>query len=299
MSAPALAASRALAVLNYFTANPRRSFTLSELASALSVSMASLSAVLRSLTDEGYLVRHPRHKTYELGPALIAAGNAASAQHPVVELARPEMRRLAKDTSSECAGSAVVGDEILLMLLEGRPSAQIPQLILGQRIPFLPPFGEVFLAWSSDSAVEHWILQLGDRLDPAVREHLGQALAHVRQRGYSVSLQNDRLAQVAHTRTELARHPSDAALRAELIEVVRSLGNDYELLNAEPDEHYDAGLMAAPVFGVDGSVVFAVTLSGLGILTGRQIVDTAARLTSVTLHLTRQINGRLPATIVG
>jgi DNA-binding IclR family transcriptional regulator len=294
MSAPAPAASRALAVLSYLTANPQQSFTLSELSSALSINMASLSAILRSLVDSGYLLRHPRHKTYELGPAVIAAGNAASVRHPVVELARPEMRRLAEETGSECVGSTVVGDEILIMVLEGRPSVQLPQMSLGQRIPLNPPLGGVFLAWSPPTRIERWLAQLGKNIDTATRTHLASALDHVRRRGYSVNLFSDQLQRVTQTLTELAHHPLQKDLHKQLVELVSSLGSDYELLDADPDKEYDGALVAAPVFGSDGSVVFAVTLSALLGRNGRDIMRTADRLSAVTLHLTRQIGGRVP-----
>jgi DNA-binding IclR family transcriptional regulator len=291
VAASALAANRALAVLNYFTANPNRAFTLSELSSALSVSMASLSAVLRSLTDAGYLVRHPRHKTYQLGPSLIAVGNAASAQHPVVELARPEMRALAAETGCECVGSTVVGDEILLIALEGRPSPRTPQLILGQRLPFLPPLGEVFVAWSSDRDIERWIGKLGANVKAAPRKHLDQALAHVRRRGYSVNLVKDDVQRLAR---EMAQHPGKESARKDLIALIASLGDDYELLDTDPNKEYAAAIIAVPVFGIDGSVVFALTLSAVVGLTGRTLAGTAEKLMGVGLHLTRQIGGRVP-----
>jgi DNA-binding IclR family transcriptional regulator len=294
MSAPALAASRAVATLNYFTANPQGTFTLSELSSALSVNMASLSAVLRSLTDAGYLVRHPRHKTYQLGPAVIAAGNAASVQHPVVELAVPEMRRLAKETGSECVGSTVIGDDILIMVLVGRPSVHLPRIGLGQRVPLHPPLGEVFLAWSAPEQVERWMKQLGNGINKPVRDHLQRALEFVRMRGYSINLIGERSLLISETLTELARHPRRTELHQQLADIVATLGDGYELLDAEPVELYREAMVAAPVFGPDGSVVFAITLTGLVNLRGREIIQTAEQLRAVTLQLTRRISGRLP-----
>jgi DNA-binding IclR family transcriptional regulator len=96
--------ARGIAVIDFFTANPGRAFTLSEISVALGINLAWLSSVLRSLTDGGYLVRHPRHKTYELGTVLIASGHATTQRHPVVDLARPEMRRLAEETGTGCIG---------------------------------------------------------------------------------------------------------------------------------------------------------------------------------------------------
>jgi DNA-binding IclR family transcriptional regulator len=292
MSTPALAAGRALAVLNYLTANPQRSFTLSELSTALQINKASLSSVLRAHTDAGYLTRHPRHKTYSLGLATIAAGHAAAAQNPVVELARPEMRRLAKETDCECVGSAVIGAEILILTLEGKPALRLQQMMPGQRLPLRPPMGEVFVAWGSKSERERWLRAAGE--SDATRDHLLLALHEVRRRGYSVNLFTDRLFHVSRVLTELASAPLRADLQAQLEGTLAGLGSGYELLDTAPDETYEGALIVAPVFGADGSVVFAITISGLMRLTGRDIVRAADRLGAVTLHLTRQIGGRVP-----
>src|ERR1700728_3864008 len=98
---PALAATRAIDVTNFVAMNSRRSFSLTELSKAVSVSPASLSDVLLALTESGWLIRHPQHKTFEIGPALVAGGYAASMRHPVGELARPFMERLAA-LGTEC-----------------------------------------------------------------------------------------------------------------------------------------------------------------------------------------------------
>ena len=98
------------------TVHPRMAFTLSELSTALSVSPASMSAVLLALSDSGYIARNARHRTYTLGPALVAAGNGASERHPVIEAARPELFRLAA-FGGECVGSAAVGDDLMILAI--------------------------------------------------------------------------------------------------------------------------------------------------------------------------------------
>jgi DNA-binding IclR family transcriptional regulator len=226
---------------------------------------------------------------------VIAAGNAAAIRHPVVDLVRPEMRRLAKDLGTECVGSAVVGNEILVMSLEGRPSHQNAQMALGQRIPLSPPLGEVFLAWAPSASVDRWLSRVGNEDGaPEARAHLRNALNQVRRLGYSVNMFNDSLWRISQLLTEIARQPARAELHEEVATLVASLGNGYEILDSDSDRQYDATLIAAPVFGADGSVVFAITLSGVIGLTGSEIVSTAARLTAVTLHVTRQIGGRIP-----
>jgi DNA-binding IclR family transcriptional regulator len=59
MVSSALSANRALAALDWVVGHPGESFTLSELSRAIGVNVPSLMSVLKSLTDAGYLVRHP------------------------------------------------------------------------------------------------------------------------------------------------------------------------------------------------------------------------------------------------
>ncbi|MDG4863678.1 helix-turn-helix domain-containing protein, partial [Streptomyces sp. T-3] len=110
MVRPALAAGRALAVLDYFAAHPEQSYSLSELSEALDINLASLLSVLQALVDAGYLVRHPQRKTYGLGMSLVAAGHAALTRHRVVDRARSELRALAAESGAAYVVSAVAGD---------------------------------------------------------------------------------------------------------------------------------------------------------------------------------------------
>src|SRR5205807_5671765 len=54
---PAPGAERVVAVLNFLTAHPDESFTLSELARRLDLNKATCHALLMTLTDAGYLLR--------------------------------------------------------------------------------------------------------------------------------------------------------------------------------------------------------------------------------------------------
>ena len=54
--------------------------------------------MLTALTDAGYVLRHPVDKTFTLGPAVIAVGNAAAVrQYEFVDFARGEMQALADE----------------------------------------------------------------------------------------------------------------------------------------------------------------------------------------------------------
>ena len=157
MTRPALAAARAVEVLNFLASHPGESFTLSELSRHLNLNMASGLSVLKALTDAGYVHRHHSHKTYSLGPALVAVGYAALARYQVIEIAVEEMRRLAADCDTECVASVVVGDEIVIVGASGRPRLEGADVRVGQRVPMIPPLGPIFLAWGEPAQVERWL----------------------------------------------------------------------------------------------------------------------------------------------
>ncbi|WP_236794704.1 IclR family transcriptional regulator [Amycolatopsis sp. GM8] len=295
----ARSATRAVAVLDYFTTHPTRPCTLSELAVEVGASPSSLTSVLQALTDTGYLVRHPRHKTYELGPALIAVGRAASGRHPVVDLARPELRGLAERFDADCVGSVLVADEILILVVEGRASQNTRGVSIGHRIPLVPPFGEIWLAHSEPDAVRRWLAGvLPEEPDEArsgaadTERRLHEVLRRVRERGFAVNLRSEWLDAFQHALLGQRAYGDDA--RGQLARMAASY-DSYELLDESPDATYEPEMIIAPVFGPDASVVFAITLTGLKPCTGSEIDHIAAGVAETGLWLTRAIGGRVPS----
>lgn len=295
MVRPAPATVRTIAVLNFFAAHPGDVFTLSELSAVLGVNMASLLAILQGLMDAGYVVRHPRHKTYALGPSLVALGHAALARHPAIDAARAAMRPLADELGTELVASVVIGDEIVIVATAGVAPAEARDVRVGQRIPIVPPLAAIFYAWSPPATVEHWLALTGAGA-PAERDrHLG-LLAAVRERGYSVGLETGARAELGATLERLADAPVDAALRERLSAVAGDLGLDYVGMDLEPDARYHVSTVAAPVFGPGGEVAVALTANGLGgNPTGAEVAAVAARLMATARSVTKVAHGRVPA----
>lgn len=289
---PALAAARAMSVINYMTVQPRSAFTLSELSKALDVSPASMSSILLALLDAGYIVRHARHRTYELGPALVAAGHSAAQRHPEIEAARPEMVRLAATFGGECIGSAAVGEDIMILSIEGRPTGRTRQTWIGQRVPLMPPFGQIFVAWASETEIDKWIGRLGPHAEPTLREDLRASLAEVRIRGLTIGLHNDPVEEVIGLIHESTEHPSQ--IHDRLIDAIPAQVRGYTLHSIDLDGRYDVANLAVPVFGPDGSVVFAMTLFGITGIKGSDLVDLCGEMLSSGRIVTRAIGGRAP-----
>ncbi|MET7298369.1 helix-turn-helix domain-containing protein [Embleya sp. NPDC005575] len=296
MVRPALAAGRAVEILNFFAAHPGSAYTLSELHAALGINLASALSVLQALEDAGYLVRHPRRKTYELGPALVALGDAALRGNPAVDLARTHLRELADEFDTELIASVAVGDEIVILAVEGRPQLASADVRVGQRLRMVPPLGQVFHAWSTPAEVDAWLDRLDERVRGTARILLPPTLAAVRERGYSITLDSPTRTRIGATLERMAEHPREAAsLRDRLAELAAALGEEeYELIAVDPDTVYDISTLVAPVFDAAGRVSVALTLNGLQGVTGRRVTTHGERLASVARLVTRRSGGRAP-----
>lgn len=291
MARPAPSAARTVALLDFLAAHPTERFGVSALARRLDTSKATLHALVATLTDAGYLLRHPVDKTYSLGPALVAVGNAAaSRQLDVVDHARGEMRRLADELAVLCVASAAIGGEIVILGREGDLGPLAPDVRVGHRLPLVPPLGTVFMAWSPDADIEAWLQRTGPSAAPDRIARFRRAVGAVRERGYSLALEADARVQIGRA---LGSRESgvDAAQLARLVD---ELGHEeYVLAELEHASSYRLSMIAAPVFGADGSVVLALTLFGFrASLDPAEIRGRAERLLDAARVVTKSIHGR-------
>jgi len=289
MSRPALAASRAIGILNFLAAHPEEGFTLSEMASRLGINVASTHALLGVLTDAGYVTRTARLRTFTLGPSVVALGSAALECHGAVDLARDAARELAGETGLEVAVTAPAGSSIVFLARAGEPSARGVPVHVGQHVPLVPPLGSVFVAWGDADA---W---LAGADDPAP---LLAVLESVRRRGYSIALEADARKSLGHALDDLAGLPADDRRRATVEQLVADLGRrEYQVRDVDPSRSYDVSMIAAPVFGAGGEVVLALTLLGFDAgLRGMDVVAYGEQLRDTTLVVTKRSRGRVPAT---
>ena len=296
MVRPALAATRAIDILNFFAAHPGGTFTLSELSQSLGINLASALSVLQSLEDAGYLVRHPRRKTYELGPSLVALGDAALRSNRAVDLARSEMRELAAEYATEGITSVAVGGDLVILSVEGRPQLQSADVRPGQRMPLVPPLGQSFLAWADDAEIDEWLGRLEPRVRATARVHLPVTLSAVRERGFSVTVESQTRTAIGATMERLADRPTEAAeLRGRLAELAISLGEtDYELVEIDPVAVYDITTIVAPVFDAHGKVALCLTLNGFSRVAGARVTEMGERLGATGRMVTKMTGGRAP-----
>ena len=292
MARPALAASRAMDVLNFLAASPTEAFSLSELVQHLGLNFASCHALLTVMTREGFLERHPKHKTYSLGPALVAIGHAALEAHPTIDIVRDEARDLASQVELEVLVTARTGGDLIAIARAGRYIAPNATLRVGQRIPLIPPLGAPFIAWAPADQVERW---LSEETAEVAAQHL-KVLSAIRARGYGITIQNPVHSQLGEVVASLSSSPHADELRRMMTDLIGELGhNVYQLAGIDRERRYEVVLLSAPVFNAHGHVAYTLSLLGFRQpLDANDIESYASRLVAAAMMATRKSNGRMP-----
>ncbi|WP_261566568.1 hypothetical protein [Frankia gtarii] len=282
--------------MDFLAVHPGRPFSLTEIAGALRINAASTLSVLMALTDSGYVVRHPLHKTYTLGAALVAVGQAALVQHPLLQAAQDELALLAGELEAQCVASVLMGNELVAVVAEGRARRTEVGARVGTRLPFSAPFGAPFAAYGDDALRRRW-LQRSHGVTTADRAlRLEQALAEVAERGYEAGPQNETRQQLRRALETLADDPGNAASRAEIERLLDDLADRFVTVNLDLDEVVAVANVTAPVFTPAGEVVMILTANGfVAPLTGAAAVDVGERLrASADMMAARTFGGAAP-----
>jgi DNA-binding IclR family transcriptional regulator len=259
----ALAASRAIQVVDYMSVHAGRPLSMTEISRALKINPASTLAVLTALTESGYVVRHLSHKTYTLGPALVAVGHAALIQNPSLEAARQELILVSEEIGAQCVGSVLMGDLMVGVMVEGHPRRAGTFTRVGERVPFSAPYGAPFAAYADEALRKRWMARRngaassGDRI-----ARLEKALQGVRDRGYSLSGESEKREKLGRAAWSLADDPGNQKIRLEVDGLLDELADHFVAVNLGPEDVTEIGSITAPVFSSTG--VVAMVITGVG-----------------------------------
>lgn len=305
MARPALAADRALQVIELLVAHPTESFTLAEITRRTGINPASAHALAAVLLRSGYLQRHPTQKTYTLGAALVATGAAALDQLPAIRAAQAEIGLLSDELQLEVMLTAPTDDEIIVVGTAGEASEFGSALPIGHRVPLNPPLGSVFLAWSTPGRIEQWLSRARPPFSPAEVERQHRVLEAVRSWGYAIGLESParRGLGAAVTRpAELRRGGAEGRSRSfapgTLDDLLAALVQvPYQLSSLDDHRTYDVSMIAAPLFDANRRVCAAITVTGLApAASPDDIVAIAEKVRGTALVVTKRARGRLPET---
>lgn len=275
--------ARALAILDLLMANPQQAFGLTEMTRRLNLNKATCHAILTTMASYGFLVQHPRTKAYRLGPSIIAAGNAAFAQFPVLEYARPELEGLQSDLD---IGFAVTGRSnlhMVLLALYGRAVPLIDSFQLGLRLPNTAPVAACFTAFSPARHLEAWLSRAhesrggyNEKLDQKLRV----SVIAIRARGYEVTLKTRAEAELTRELGRIHNAWSLTELEDAANRYQRDLCDEhYHLDRIDPKARYEVSTISVPVFASrDVPVMCFVAGSFDHAVSGAQIEEIAARM---------------------
>jgi DNA-binding IclR family transcriptional regulator len=279
MPRPALSALRATAVLDLLTADADRAFSMAEIIRATKINIASCHALLAALTKRGYLARAEGGKSYILGPALIAVGQSAQEAQPLIARAQKAAEMLGRELGVAVLLSTAVDDEILALSTQASPQGGSTGMHRGQRFPLVAPAGVHFLAWAPEPEVDAWIAGAGESTPEQIAEWKG-ALSLVRDRGYQVTLRAGLSQEYAALFAEMAQGAQTQSFIERSNEFLHAHAWRLEQPSViEPDERYEVGLIASPIFNRRGAVFLSLGIGGFETtLTGSQIKYYAGEL---------------------
>jgi DNA-binding IclR family transcriptional regulator len=283
---PSPQTDRVVTLLNILATTPGAGLSIAEIARRLGINKATCYPMLAALQDAGWIVRHPARRTFHLGPALVPLGQAAAGSLPTAELVHAALVDLSVDLGLVCAAIASADEHVVVIDQSWPPSHAMPALRPGQRLPFRPPWGSVFVAWAGDEAIERWLARGGrGRGDPA---RWRSVLAGIRHLGGVVEV-DEALADRVRDRTgELDAGASRDELQVAVERLVEelSLQADPVLGALDDDRTYPVSSIIAPVAGPEGEVALALAVMAFPApRPGREIRQVLARVQEAAASL--------------
>ncbi|HUD29207.1 MAG TPA: helix-turn-helix domain-containing protein [Novosphingobium sp.] len=296
MPDPSNPTGRVIDVLNFLAARPTETFSLAEIARHLGLSNGSAHRILTTLAAAQFLSRNEKRRTYSLGVAMVAIGQAAVEKHRGVETARREIARLAVELNVQCSANAVIDDEILVLAKEGAPQSHRGLTRVGERRPLVPPLGLCHVAWGGEAAIERYVGRAAPYIGEEVRAHLLAAFPLIRRRGYAIAANGP---GTSHTREATALSAGQARDEAYWASVFAMVGN----LTVDEVQLFDVGgagadgvsYITAPVFSPTGTVAMQLVISGIARTLPRDEIERYAdRLRATAALVTSETHGKPP-----
>ncbi|MBY0286363.1 MAG: helix-turn-helix domain-containing protein [Mycobacteriaceae bacterium] len=204
--------ARVIDVVELLSLPANRKMRFSDVVRELEFSQATAHAILKTLTDRGWVNRDPVAKTFSLGPALSVIATRLDTARPLAHLARDAARRLATTVDAPASVIERAGDDIVITAFEQPKGGAIPASP-NERIPYTAPFGVAFAAWDTAEAQRAWI-QRAAADDVALTRQLHDVLTQTRARGYDIDWMTPALAQAAHAIGSLSEHTLPVNMRS-------------------------------------------------------------------------------------
>jgi flavin reductase (DIM6/NTAB) family NADH-FMN oxidoreductase RutF/DNA-binding IclR family transcriptional regulator len=212
----------------------------------------------------------------------------------LVDHAKQRMEQVAAKLDVECLATTVVRDQMVILAATGRPRSNLVPTRVGQRVPFVPPLGALWLAWAAPPEVDAWLARLGPLGEDTRRGYLDM-LARVRRRGWSIGLGDATHSELEAALARLMTEPGRAEAEQAVRRLIDQLGGEYEPDDLPPGDNYDVRNITAPVFGRTGEVGLTLSLYTLPrTMTMADIERHREVLVAAADAVTAEVGGRRP-----
>lgn len=270
---PSPPTERVVAVMHLLGADPARSFSLAEICRSLGISRATGHAILASLAQHRWVVRHESSASYSWGPAIGALARPTNDRE-----FRPLLERL-----SETVGAQVFlarrENATLVVTDSVGDSLTAPRVTAGLRMPLVAPFGRDYVAWAGDPAVKAWLAGIGEP-STSLRRRLTAVLAQVRERGYVIERLSREYVRVYMALRALAADGEPDVITARLAGAFADLALvDYLPAELDGSGDHQVATISVPVRDSDGVVSMSITAAPFRGLNAKEIrtMGTAVR----------------------
>ena len=274
---------RVLDIVELLSRPGRGEIRFSDVVRELDLSQGTAHAILKTLSDRGWVTRNPVTKAFALGPALTLVASGLDIGRPLAHLARASVRRLVDTTDMAASVLERAGDNLVITAFEY--PADLSALVQpNERIPYAPPFGIAFAAWDSTDEQEAWIRR-GAADDAGLHQRLRTVLTRTRERGYDVDWMTPALNQAAQAIGTLSGDVIPRNLRS----VIDQLRVEFASADPLPDDStrgaHPVATISAPVLDADDRIALVLAIHPLRAMTIREIRAAAKPLLREVNHV--------------
>lgn len=182
---------RAISVLNLFK-HHARPLGLAEIAESLGLVKTTVHTIVKTLEENGFLLKDRATRRYQLGFALLELGSIQAANLEINQRASVHLRQLANQTDQVCrVGIWDANSVFITMTVEPQGTNRLTRQ-LGPRLPgYCTALGKAILAHLPTTDINAYLDTVERRAyTPQTitdKQELMKELNMIRQRGYSIS----------------------------------------------------------------------------------------------------------------
>jgi len=178
----------------------------------------------------------------------------------IADRAREEMEAVAAEVDAECHAHVLQGKQIVVVSSAYPPRTSAPPSRLGMRFPIVPPWGEVFMAWSDDQSKSQWLDELGASVGSAQRQAICSDMRQIREHGWAFTVRTKDADNIDSVLEMIALYGYTPATERQLAQIITHVGAHGDLAHFDDLPAGTVRTVSAPVFSPSGDLALVISL---------------------------------------